>query len=380
MRQHTQPFEVLQIRVMLRACYPDTLDTNTEKTGLTNLLPGTAIERGSVIASTPPTSPARIILPQPSPLQDVTTAEEQGTDLPSPYLRDPAGHRPTHPAPRSSTPGVVQPNPQHTRHSPVNTVEEAEADDPNPQHTIRRNQEQVEGNETDEDVFFEQINSGFLETSSQSFDSTLPQAASSSREEWICRRDSTENHDFTPGTRDKAYAAGSPLDHPRSRERVYSSPQSVDYFLDIRPVYKPEHQDVSQGEPIDVAPTYPALIDSTQQAVTTAGELTQNRALHNTSEVCGLGRNSPFSHHHQPTVHYPALGNNIDLFATTTPLIDSPGHTDTQSQSQDKVGGDELEVCRLGRTSPFSHYHQPTNDYPAHTTSPEHTTAWDLPE
>ena len=153
------------------------------KAGLTNFLPGTAIERGSVIASTPPTSPARIVLLQPSPLQDVTTAEEQGTDLPSPYLRDPAGHRPTHPAPRSSTPGVVQPNPQHTRHSPVNTVEEAEADDPNPQHTIRRNQEQVEGNETDEDVFFEQINSGFLETSSQSFDSTLPQAAS-----WRCPR------------------------------------------------------------------------------------------------------------------------------------------------------------------------------------------------
>ena len=202
MRQHTQPFEVLQIRARLRACYPDTLDTNTEKTGLTNLLPGTAIGRGSVIASTPPTSPSRLL------------------------------------PPGSSTPGVVQPNPQHTNY-------------------------QVKGDETDEDVFFEEFNSGFLETS-RSFDSTLPQGESSSREEWISRRDSTENHDFTSGTRDKAYTAGSPLDHPRSRERVYSSPQNVDYFLDIKPVYTPgpEHP-VAQADNIE---TVPALTDSPELA------------------------------------------------------------------------------------------------------------------
>ena len=70
---------------------------------------------------------------------------------------------------------------------------------PNPQHTSY----QVKEDETDEDVFFEEFNSGFLATS-RSLDSTLPQGENSARKEWVSRRNSTENHDFTSGTRDKA--------------------------------------------------------------------------------------------------------------------------------------------------------------------------------
>ena len=45
----------------LSDCHPDKLDTDTEMKGLINLLLGAAIGRGSVIASTPPTSPSRLL-------------------------------------------------------------------------------------------------------------------------------------------------------------------------------------------------------------------------------------------------------------------------------------------------------------------------------
>ena len=50
LRQTHNRFEVIQIR---GHGHPDTLDTDTKEKGLTNLLLGTAIGRGSVIASTP---------------------------------------------------------------------------------------------------------------------------------------------------------------------------------------------------------------------------------------------------------------------------------------------------------------------------------------
>ena len=153
---------------------------------------------------------------------------------------------------------------------------------PNPQHTSY----QVKEDETDEDVFFEEFNSGFLETS-RSLDSTLPQGESSARKEWVSRRNSTENHDFTSGTRDKAYTAGSPLDRPKSRDRVYSSPQNIDYFLDIKPIYThgPEH-------PAAQAPTLPkadnieiepALTDSPELA--SAQDVSQGETRDNEAEL-----------------------------------------------------------------------------------------------
>ena len=72
----------------------------------------------------------------------------------------------------SSTPGVVQANPQHTGYQPKE-------------------------DSTAKDVFFEEHNSGFLATS-DSLDTTLPQGDNPAREEWISRRDSTEKHRLFP--------------------------------------------------------------------------------------------------------------------------------------------------------------------------------------
>ena len=100
---------------------------------------------------------------------------------------------------------------------------------PNPQHTGY----QAKEDDTDED---EEHNSGFLATTT-SLDTTLPQGDNTARQEWISRRDTTEKHDFTSETRDKAYSAGSLLHCPKSRDRAYTSPQNTDYFLDIKPAY-----------------------------------------------------------------------------------------------------------------------------------------------
>ena len=65
----------------------------------------------------------------------------------------------------SSTPGVVQANPEHTGY-------------------------QAKEHDSDDDVFFKEHNSGFIATST-SLDTTLPQGHTPAREEWLNRRDSS---------------------------------------------------------------------------------------------------------------------------------------------------------------------------------------------
>ena len=146
----------------LSDCHPDKLDTDTGETGLTNLLFGAAIGHGSIIASTHPKSPLRLL---------------------------PCG---------TSTPGVVQVNPQHTGY-------------------------QAKEDDSDNDVFFKEHNSGFLAIRT-SLDTTIPQGENQARKEWLNRRDLTQNYDFTLGTRDKAYTVGSPLDCPKSRDIKFTRP------------------------------------------------------------------------------------------------------------------------------------------------------------
>ena len=84
----------------------------------------------------------------------------------------------------------------------------------------------------DSDIFFPNTehNSGFHST--RSLDSTIP-LPDQERIDWLARVNLADE-DFCAGTRSKAYEPGSPLDYP-SRERSWSSPAGVDYFLGQRP-------------------------------------------------------------------------------------------------------------------------------------------------
>ena len=92
-----------------------------------------------------------------------------------------------------------------------------------------------------------------------------------------------------------------------SRDRVYSSPQNIDYFLDIKPTYThgPEHhaaQDPSHAKADDSNPelvfTGTALTDSLEHA--SAQDLSQGGAIDN--ELEDIRTPTTFSISSQPTL------------------------------------------------------------------------------
>ena len=160
-----------------------------------------------------------------------------------------------------------------------------------------------------------------------------------------------------PPTRVSAYSAGSPLDRPKSGDRVYSSPQNIDYFLDIKPTYThgPEHraaQDPSHAKADDsnteLVFTGTALTDSPEHAI--AQDLSQGGAINNELEDIQTNpahTNSLEQIAAQDLPQGGAIDNELEPIQTNPAHTNSPEHTAAQDLLQGGAIYNELEVILI---------------------------------